>query len=147
MTEVVQALRFYSHRRGPLRCLSNFYPSPFALDGMTWPTVEHFFQAMKFRNATRREQIRLSADPAEAKRLGRLLGSRPDWEWIRDDVMLGALRATFTQLSELRAVLVGTGTAMLIEAAPDDYYWGEGADRVGKNMLGLLLMQVRAELS
>jgi hypothetical protein len=72
---------------------------------------------------------------------------RRDWDKVRNAVMLDALRAKFSQHRDLADILLETCKAMLIEAAPHDYYWGEGADRSGKNMLGLLLMQVRAELS
>lgn len=63
MTEII---RFYSHTRGPFRCFSNFFPSPFVARGLAWPTAEHFFQALKFE-AARAEEVRLAATPAEAK--------------------------------------------------------------------------------
>ena len=137
------AIRFYSHRRGPWAFLSNFYPSPITIDGRTWPTVEHYFQAMKCPE--RAEEVRLARSPAEAKRLGRGMPLAGDWNMLRDDIMLAALRAKFADV-ELLARLLATGDSPLIEAAPRDYYWGEG-DGSGMNRLGALLMQVRAELN
>ncbi|CAG8778813.1 7980_t:CDS:1, partial [Acaulospora morrowiae] len=65
------------------------------------------------------------------------------------DVMLTALRAKFTQNEDLKEILLGTGDSQLVEASPTDSYWGnarksDGTE--GKNMLGILLMQVRDEL-
>jgi ribA/ribD-fused uncharacterized protein len=141
------AIRFYSHTRGPHRCLSNFYPSPFFADGVLWTTVEHYFQAQKFYGHSLYKDIRDAESPAEAKRLGRLRGMREDWDAVRDGVMLEGLRAKFDQCLALRDVLLDTGDARLIEAAKRDYYWGEGADGSGRNMLGELLMRVRGELA
>lgn len=139
------AIRFYSHRRGPWQFLSNFYPSPIALDGLEWPTVEAYFQGMKC--PARSEQVRLAGSPAEAKRLGRRLPLRDDWDDVRLDVMRAALRAKFTQIPELRETLLSSGDRPLVEAAPRDYFWGEGADGSGLNQLGLLLVGLRTELA
>ena len=71
---------------------------------------------------------------------------RRDWEGVKEQVMLDALRAKFTQHDELKAVLLGTGDAMLVEHTERDSYWGDGGDGSGKNRLGRLLMRVREEL-
>jgi ribA/ribD-fused uncharacterized protein len=71
---------------------------------------------------------------------------RRDWEDVKDDVMREALRAKFTQHENLRSLLLGTGNAEIIEHTSNDAYWGDGADGSGKNMLGKLLMELRAEL-
>eukprot|EP00048_Salpingoeca_helianthica_P000027 m.38687 g.38687 ORF g.38687 m.38687 type:complete len:102 (+) comp10019_c0_seq2:55-360(+) len=64
---------------------SNFYPSPFRLDGMDWPTVEHYFQAKKFPGTPHEAEICAAKSCAEAKRMGndRWRGLRPDWEAVR----------------------------------------------------------------
>ncbi len=132
---------FYSHNRA-YRELSNFWLAPFELDGLIWPTVEHYFQAQKTHDSTEREQIRMAKTPAQAKRLGRAVRLRSDWEGVKEDVMLKALRAKFTQNPRAARVLLFTGQARLHEDSPRDLYWGvKGRDRLGK-----LLEIVRAEL-
>jgi len=127
--------------------MSNFARYPIALDGQVWPTSEHYFQAQKFAVEPTKEQVRAAPSPGEAARLGRTLpGIRSDWETIRDDVMLKALRAKFAQHADLGRLLVGTGGQRLIEHTPNDNYWADGGDGSGRNRLGELLMQVRDEL-
>jgi ribA/ribD-fused uncharacterized protein len=60
--------------------------------------------------------------------------------------MREAVRAKFTQHKELRAMLLSTGDAELIEHTANDNYWPDGGDGSGKNMLGKILMEIRAEL-
>jgi ribA/ribD-fused uncharacterized protein len=76
----------------------------------------------------------------------RKLPLRRDWEAVKDQVMLEALRAKFTQHEDLRAILLGTGEARLVEHTANDSYWGDGGDGSGKNRLGQLLMGLREEL-
>ena len=142
-------IRFYS-RTDAYRELSNFAPFGLEEEGVHWPTVEHYFQAQKFpgpENAAYRERIRRAKTPKEAKTLGRTrsIAIRPDWDDVKDSIMLGALRRKFAS-SELRELLLATGDRALIEASPFDHYWGCGRSGRGKNRLGQLLMQVRAEL-
>ena len=80
-----------------------------------------------------------------AKRLGRKVGLRPDWEEVKDSVMLHALRAKFDQHPDLATMLLGTGSCKLVEDSPYDPYWG-GRPPGSKNRLGELLMRVRDEL-
>lgn len=76
--------------------LSNFYSSPIqCLDGITYPTVEHAFQAMKTTNLELRKQIAAAETPGRAKRMGRRLLLRPDWEDIKLQVMEETVRAKF----------------------------------------------------
>lgn len=58
---------------------------------------------------------------------------RPDWEMVKEQVMLEALRAKFTQHDDLKAILLGTGNALLVEHTPRDSYWGDGGDGTGLN--------------
>lgn len=137
---------FYSSKE-PYFEFSNFFPCSLELDGAFWPTVEHYFQAAKFSDFDYREQIRMSATPWDARTLGqsRALPIRPDWNAVRVEVMLKALRLKF-QRPELRALLLSTGTYELVENSPHDAFWGAGPHGRGQNMLGRLLMRVRAEL-
>lgn len=128
---------------------SNFSPHPIELDGKLWPTSEHYFQAQKFEGTPHEELIRLAPTPKEAAAMGRDT-SRPlrsDWESVKDEVMMRALRAKFTQHASLREALLGTGAADLVEHTEKDAYWGDGGDGLGKNRLGAILMTLRAELA
>lgn len=150
---------------------SNFYYAPITIDGLTYPTVEHFYQSSKFTDASYRELIRNAASPSDAFMMGRqrVTGSymqrrgelarqiefycnkrgvrvRPDWEAVKDKVMREALRAKFAPGSLLADVLLATGKRQIVEASTRDAYWGFGADGKGKNMLGKLLMEVRDSL-
>jgi hypothetical protein len=71
---------------------------------------------------------------------------RRDWEWVKVSIMTDAVRAKFTQHPELRAILLGTGEAKIVEHTENDDYWGDGGDGSGRNMLGQILMRVRDEL-
>lgn len=126
--------------------LSNFYPSPFELDGHTWPTVEHYFQAAKSANPDGYHRVREAPTPGQAKRLGRGVALRADWEEVKLDVMREALAAKFAPESPLAAWLLDTGDALLVEGNTwNDRQWGV-CDGVGRNWLGVLLMARRAEL-
>jgi ribA/ribD-fused uncharacterized protein len=131
----------------PYGFLSNFAAAPIELDGAAWPTTEHYYQAQKFLDPARRESIRAAPTPGDAKARAWASGAtpRPDWDAVRDEVMLAALRAKFTQHPELRDLLLATGDALLVEHTTNDHYWGDGGDGSGQNRLGALLMQVRAE--
>lgn len=140
-------IEFYS-TADDFGCLSNFAAYPIRLDGKLWPTSEHYFQAQKFEDAAYAETIRKANSPMIAARLGRdrKRKLRRDWERVKDDVMRKAVRAKFTQHDELRAILLETGSALLVEHTTNDAYWADGGDGSGRNMLGHILMQVREEL-
>lgn len=129
-------------------CFSNFSPHPFRLQGKLWPTSEHYFQAQKFAGTPRAELVRKAKSPGEAARLGRDRRHplRRDWERAKVSIMTDAVRAKFEQHDDIRAILLGTGDALLVEHTENDAYWGDGGDGSGKNMLGRVLMQVRAQL-
>ena len=133
---------------GPHGYLSNWSAHPFELDGQRWPTVEHYFQAMKFPDdAALQARIRAAATPARAKEVAWSTEAvRVDWKGARDEVMGRALRAKFTQHPALRQQLLATGDAELVEANPDDGYWGDGGDGSGRNRAGELLMELRGGL-
>jgi hypothetical protein len=148
MSEIARTtIHFYS-TIDEYGCLSNFSPHVIRLGGKAWPTTEHYFQAQKFPDADHVEKIRLARTPAVAKQLGRsrTVPLRPDWEAVKEQVMLDALRAKFAQHDDLRAILLGTGDALLVEHTASDRYWGDGGDGSGRNRLGHLLMQLREEL-
>ena len=127
--------------------LSTFSNHPILLDGISWPTVEHFFQGNKFQDQILRECIRLSRSPSQAKRLGQSKSHRhPEWSNIKEEIMLRALRAKFHQHPYLGKMLIETKNAVLVEKSSDDLYWGIGFNGNGLNRLGCLLMVVRDEM-
>jgi ribA/ribD-fused uncharacterized protein len=139
---------FYSARDAEFGCLSNFSPHGFELDGLYWPTSEHYFQAQKFAGTRHVEEVRRARTPKLAANMGRERNRplRSDWEQVKDDLMRKAVLRKFETHAEIRAILLGTGDEEIVEAAPGDYYWGCGADGSGKNMLGIILMEVRETL-
>ena len=128
--------------------MSNFAPYPFSDGSRIWTTSEHYFQAQKFLVPQIQEKIRQIVSPMDAALEGRNRQNplRPDWEEVKDEVMLQALRMKFSQNPEIAKELLATGDAILIEHTRNDDYWADGGDGSGKNKLGLLLMQVREEL-
>ena len=132
--------------QGEYRFLSNFYPAVVEFEGITYPHVEGAYQSAKTLDMNERRRIAAIADPAEAKRAGRALKYRDDWEAVKFDVMETCVRYKFTHHPELRAKLLATGNALLEEGNNwGDRIWGV-VDGVGENRLGKLLMKVRDEL-
>ena len=131
--------------------LSNFYPSEIEFEGIIYPTNEHFFQAMKTLDINKRKAIANASTPGLAKKMGRSVSLRPDWEDIKDDVMLEGLYRKFAD-DELADWLLDTGDKWLEEGNyHHDNYWGicyceKCQDTMGKNKLGKLLMKVRSEI-
>jgi hypothetical protein len=147
-TVTMQAIEFNS-KSDTFSELSNFYGAPFTINGKTYPTVEHFFQSQKFPgDPVLQEKIRATKTPVGAKRMGQAKSEhfRPDWDEIKETVMMEGLRAKFTQNPQLADLLRSTGTAMLIEKMPRDSYWGSGPNGCGRNRMGRLLEQVRKEI-
>jgi hypothetical protein len=83
-----------------------------------------------------------------AAQLGRSRKERilKNWDNIKQNVMYEAIKAKFTQHSDLTQLLLNTKDAKIIEHTENDNYWGDGGDGKGKNMLGKILMKVREEL-
>ena len=144
--------------RGIYSFLSNFFSSPIYHDGILYPTVEHFYQAMKTLVRWERVQISLAKSPAIAKRMASRNGYmtptglfkitlRPDWEDIKIIVMMDGLRAKFKH-PELGKKLVATYPQQLVEGNwHHDKIWGvDLRTGVGQNLLGKCLGEVRLEL-
>ena len=128
--------------------LSNFYPASATICdfmGIGYPTVEHYFQAMKSLDFAERVKIAAAPTPGAAKRMGRRVALRADWEEIKKDIMYRGLCMKFSD-HELQEKLLATGNVYLEEGNQwHDTYWGV-CDGVGRNQLGHLLMRVRKEL-
>lgn len=130
---------------GPYRFLSNFWTVKLEYEGQRYPSVEHAFQAAKTLDLAARSRIAVLPTSAAAKRAGRTVALRDDWERVRVPIMEQLLRLKFDN-PELRTKLLSTGDAVLIEGNTwGDTFWGvcRGA---GENRLGRLLMVIRDEL-
>lgn len=140
----------FVHRADPKEQFGVFSANPFELDGKTWPTVEHYFQAMKFvdTNPEQSEKIRQADSPKQARKLGRqrMKKIRKDWAKVKRVVMTRALYTKCRTYPEIAQALLDTNKAKIMEASQYDYYWGCGRDRRAENMFGKVLMDVRAKL-
>lgn len=142
--------------------LSNWYPSIFTLNGVTFSSMEQYMmyrKAVCFGDDKVAAQILAMEDVAEIKALGRLVSGYDEnlWNGVRQIVVYEGLLAKFSQNSDLREQLKGTGQAFLAECAVKDRIWGIGLsmhdpnrlDRAkwqGQNLLGYALMMVRGRL-
>ena len=132
--------------QGKTRWLSNFEECNITIDGKLYQTTEHAFQAMKTLDHEEHEKVRLASTPGKAKRLGRKVTLRPDWEKIKDDVMYRVNKVKFESNPELKEKLLATGDQELVEGNTwGDRYWGVCGGR-GRNQLGKILMKIRDEL-
>jgi len=110
---VDKPILFWGTKYSQWRGLSNFERSPIVIDGKEYLSVEHFFQSSKAATQWEHEMIRGTPSPKEAKRVGRTVALRPDWEEIKMDVMLKGLLAKFRQHEQFRDLLLSTGTVMI----------------------------------
>ncbi len=132
--------------QGEHRFLSNFWPAEVVHEGISYPSAEHAYQAAKTLDRAERRRIAAILDPGDAKREGRKLALRPDWETAKFTVMEHCVRDKFTRNADLAAKLLATGDAELIEGNTwGDRVWGVYQGQ-GENRLGKLLMMVRAEI-
>ena len=132
---------------GPYAFLSNFFFSGSLLhyEDDPYATVEHAYQAAKTLDLSARRRIQSCGSPAEAKALGRRVALRPEWDSVRNAIMLSLLQEKFAA-SPMREQLHATGSQDLVEGNTwGDRYWGVCKGQ-GKNWLGVLLMQVREEI-
>lgn len=130
---------------GPYSFLSNFYHSKFSLELTLWPTVEHWYQAHKSKSFSVQELIRNLRSPFLAKKEGKLIKLREDWNDVKLDIMYQGVKAKFDQNFDLRKMLAGTKNFELIEGNTwNDTFWGV-CNGVGENNLGKILMRIREE--
>jgi len=141
-------IRFYS--KSPVYAwLSNFAEhGGFSLEGESWKSVEHYYQAMKFPDPELRSLIRSADSPLKARKIAsnRELAPRPDWDEVKEGVMREALRAKFGQNRRLQKLLLETGETDLVHESSSDLYWGRTREGEGLNRLGEIIAEVRTEL-
>jgi ribA/ribD-fused uncharacterized protein len=146
-------LEFNNEKKTPYSEFGTYYKVKLSIDGAEWPSAEHYFQAMKFpENLEYQKQIREAKEASAARTLGiakPVQGVvRKDWETYRDTVMMTINREKFSDAHpELKQMLISTGDAELHYNTPQDNYWGLGRKGEGRNKLGKILMEIRAELA
>ena len=141
---------------------SQWFQAPFTVDGVSYPTAEHWMMAEKarlFGDRETRDRILAAGNPGEAKKLGREVRgfSEQVWDAARWEIVVRGNVAKFGQHPELGAYLANTGDRVLVEASPPDRVWGIGLAQDdpaaenpelwrGLNLLGFALMEARARL-
>ena len=134
--------------RGEHVYLSNFYETPIVFDGMVYGSVEAAFQAQKCAMPSDRQQF-TQLTPSQAKRLGRHVMLRKDWEEVKDNIMYMLVYSKFISNPELLRLLLATGNRTLVEGNHwRDSYWGVPLDTyiLAQNHLGNTLSAVRDAL-
>lgn len=131
--------------RGKYYFLSNFYPAPVEYEGIVYQNNEAAFQSAKITDYETRLKF-ANLDPSSAKRKGRSVQLRHDWEQIKYEVMYEIVKAKFSQNEDLKQRLLATGDEHLEEGNTwGDRIWGT-VNGKGQNHLGKILMRVRNEL-
>jgi hypothetical protein len=145
-------IRFYRSNEKPYGVFSNLYRRTIIFEGVSYATSEHAYQAGKARKDNVREWILSAPSPALVAMAAHGLyvwDVAPNWSKIKFDRMRSVLLAKFSQHDDLRKILLDTGNARLVETATVknsvNLEWGE-VNGKGKNMLGVLLMEVRTLL-
>jgi ribA/ribD-fused uncharacterized protein len=129
---------------GEYQWLSNFQRQSLEYKGLHFKNVEAAFQAQKVIDESQKAKF-CNLDPSMAKKLGRTVSLRPDWQKVKDQIMLELIRIKFEDPC-YRIKLLATGDSELIEGNWwGDTYWGV-CGGIGKNKLGKILMQVREEI-
>lgn len=146
-------IRFYRANEKPYGAFSNLFKRDIQFEDQTFATAEHAYQAGKARKPEVRAWLMAAPSPSLLAMAAHGLyvwDIAPDWSKIKFDRMKRILVAKYTQHEDLKQLLLSTGNARLVESATVDNavnrLWGE-VNGVGKNMLGQLLMEVRAELA
>lgn len=129
--------------------LSNFASCKVTYSGTEFYSTEAAFQAAKSMDLKFHANVSLMT-PSQAKRAGRTVALRSDWEQVKDEIMLDLLRQKFAKGTDLAQKLEETGDKILVEGTTwHDQYWGiclcDKHHGLGRNILGQLLMQVRSE--
>lgn len=131
--------------------LSNFSAFRLGWENIDFDTSEAAYHWEKFKGEeTRRVRnlIRRAPSAHEAFKIAEVHRHlrRPDWDAVKVGIMRDILRAKAEQHEYVRRKLLATGDRELIEDSWRDDFWGWGPNRDGRNMLGKLWMEIRAEL-
>ena len=140
----------YFNKEHPIYgAFSNFYMCDFVFEGVTVNSVEAVFQAQKTIDPIEKKRI-MHLSPPMAKKAGRAVKLRSDWDKVKFDVMFKACYAKFSQNDDLKNLLLSTGDVLLVENTTGwhDNIWGQCScprciNKVGQNLHGRALMNVR----
>lgn len=140
--------RLTLRRNDPENPLSSYSPFAFELDGFEWPSVEHYYNAMKYGDEKYAEKIRNAPLPADAAKLGksRWHKKRKDWNKVKLTVMTRGTYIKCRTHQEIAKMLLDTGDIEITEVSLYDYFWGLGRDQRGENAFGKMLMDIRDKL-
>lgn len=121
---------------------------PFNLEGVEWPSLEHYFQAMRFTDQAYQKRICAAGSPEAVTKLAKtwLKSKRKDWKQVRATVMTRGLYMQCQMYPEMAQALLETDDNRLVENSLYDYFWGCGRDRRGENQYGKVLMNIRSRL-
>lgn len=149
---VSSEIHFYRANEKPYGVFSNLFKRDFVFEGVVYPTAEHAYQAGKARREAVRDWILSAPSPALVAMAAHGLYTwdiNPEWSKIKFSRMKSVLKEKYLQNPDLAETLISTGNARLVESTKTDNLvnrtWGE-VNGKGKNMLGILLMEVRSEL-
>lgn len=133
--------------QGSYRFLSNFWPSKIIFRGVEYPSVENVFQARKCMYTSDMDAF-TTCSAGQAKRLGRKITLRTDWQAVKVEIMWEAVQFKFTHNEKLGDKLIATAPATITEGNKwNDTFWGVDIDTgKGQNNLGIILMQIRDSL-
>ena len=117
-------------------------------EGVLYASSEHAFVAAKSLDKRVRRHVASIATPGQAKRYGRSITLRPDWDEVKDQVMYEIVKDKFTRNGKLQAKLLATGDVPIQEGNMwRDTYWGVDLKTgAGQNRLGEIIMRIRSEL-
>src|SRR5262249_38832970 len=130
------SIKFYTPQ---FYVFNNFSAHAIEFRGKLYPTCEHAYQATKCTDPQGQQAIRNARSPLQAKRLANetyKAAKDPDWESKKVAVVEEILRAKLAQHAEAQEALRKSGREYIVEDSSTDYFWGEGADGSGQNMLG-----------
>lgn len=143
----------FSRTCGKYGCFSNFYLCNVEFDGLQYSNSEAAWQSHKTLNESERKDF-CSLSPSDSKKKGKRVHLRSDWEDIKYQLMIAVCYEKFSQNKELGDILKSTGDAVLIENTTGwhDNIWGNCecprcSNKVGQNLLGKALMEVRSMLN
>ena len=127
--------------------LSNMFNRAISVDGVTYKTSEHYYQCMKCQTLEDYNLVFDAPSPFIAKKIGKRVKLIPNWDNMKDTVMLKAIFAKFTQHTDLRLLLCNTAPLLIVEFNYwGDTYWGV-SNGVGLNKLGVMLTKLRGLLN
>ena len=143
-------------------CFSQFWVAPFKVDGLVYPTAEHWMMAGKAKLFGDEEalQVIIGANtPTAAKKEGRIVKNFVSevWDKHKFDIVVAGNYHKFSQHEQMKEFLLATEDKVIVEASPMDRIWGIGmggdnpaagnpAKWKGENLLGFALMEVREKL-